>query len=1450
MVIIFMNKIQVYTGTVIMVLLVFSGIVLEWQFDKDFTSLYRDGDLIAKSKWIVNAERTYINKNTWYRTNVICPRIIDNGGYETATRCYYADDTYEPLSRSLIGTAIDFINQTTSYLVRKSTPNYKYGTRGSYAGYVIEEMTFVDIEQMEEFPNKYTVNWSPKDTRNYKLVWKIENLKQINLPDGEYHNCNYQFGKIKIDLKDDCNKLEKAEIIDQSKIYFYFNNERGEQLFDLTLVDPTVAPNKPTLNFPPDNSTGQRLLVTLNVTVTDDDADNMNVSFYDGTTFSDTGSGNLTFTSAGSKIKNVSIHKDVTIDSATLDLKGYLLNEGTYYDNFSIAVSLQNPYGITQNGTSMWVSGFGITSLTIEYDLNGNYLSNFSGHGTGIAQNGTHFFFVVYTIPEIDIYTIDGTDTTTYLSLNATNDNPRGIDCNGTHLFVSQYATAEIYVYTIGGVYTDWYDLSATGSGNGHIGSVVVDDDYLWTTDWLDDKIYKYYINGTYISSFDVSSSPYGLEQTEDYFYVVDEGVSKIFRYLTDSYTTNITIDTGNDGSIDYENISTFNGSVNDIDLNITALQNCVDTCANPSGDNCICEINFTSQTAGILEYSDINIEYGALGSATNISNGSYATYEWSGLKQLTTYEWYAIVTDGILTNISDTWNFTTDASGINLTLEGFTKNITAELGSLINVTAIHNISGLACVDIDHPDYGTNYSCETNSTEFDLNITYFRQDNFNDSTTSQVLTNTGQIGITMDNRSELLDTQLDVTSSGTTSGLSIDYGSEGESFNGELQGNKLINTEFKYGDILYNATNITFSSAASKYIYLNMTEHPISISFQLWGSDLDAGNDFSFTDYFENSTYIDNSSSTSEYPLWTWDDFSTDTRTDIYTTGTGTHSEGIDITDSRLESSCSTSVTCYPDPSDDTAESTSKVISLLQNISRFKKIEFNAYMYAYAKCGAGSGESYSYSSEHAYIVISNSPTFTSSTGISSVSESVSCDGYFTGGEFDDDSSSKTKTITLIRNEDSGTSFTFDIYENAVYTGTTSSLSGDINIGMKTASEIYCDNVNSNSWASGNSNAYIDTIKYSGVANNYTGNITYITNSTFESEILNITANDIEVATLTVSSIIPSFCTTDYFLSNNNGTDWEEVSTGVRHVFTSVGKVLKWKSDLNCTETSDTPVIFEMKTEIISSSTSNISIDLGSNGDTDWTYNNTLNSTTSPQNVSLSLTDGTKNSDYGIKITSGSSGIILINNSIFNSSINPIELDEDEFENCDDCKINFTFSGDNITVDGLQVDYKGGNKTYTVLAHDSSYSNNQSYDITYYYSKWDYNLPSNIDNIYFYPWGPTATSVEPFGQSSSIPIMNITSEAYDGPGINFSVLLNQTHSCVNMTIQPNSTKVSDNVMTNYTWTTMKSNLAEGSSFGLWMWVDMNCNYLNWQTWEPIRYYRACCVGCTICNEDLV
>jgi len=48
------------------------------------------------------------------------------------------------------------------------------------------------------------------------------------------------------------------------------------------------------------------------------------------------------------------------------------------------------------------------------------------------------------------------------------------------------------------------------------------------------------------------------------------------------------------------------------------------------------------------------------LGTNNNLSNGSYAVYEWSGLSYSTTYKWHVNITDGINTSQSQNWSFTT----------------------------------------------------------------------------------------------------------------------------------------------------------------------------------------------------------------------------------------------------------------------------------------------------------------------------------------------------------------------------------------------------------------------------------------------------------------------------------------------------------------------------------------------------------------------------------------------------------------------------------------------------------------------------------------------------------------------------------------------------------------------------------------------------------------------
>jgi len=227
-------------GFIITVSLVLGGALIEWEFDKDYVTIYRDNVSVGKEKWVVEAERTYFNLDSWYDINVKCPKVLELGGHTTATRCYYPDDYYQQLSRSLIRTKIYSTDHNTNFSVFKKSPNYAYGTRGSYAGYVTEEMIFLnETLTEEEFPIKYYVSWEPRDTRNYRLIWRVEDLRGVTIPAGNYTKCAYRSADMNIDLKEDCSKLDYAEVKEGGKtIWFHFLPMKGDQMFDLKFVDP------------------------------------------------------------------------------------------------------------------------------------------------------------------------------------------------------------------------------------------------------------------------------------------------------------------------------------------------------------------------------------------------------------------------------------------------------------------------------------------------------------------------------------------------------------------------------------------------------------------------------------------------------------------------------------------------------------------------------------------------------------------------------------------------------------------------------------------------------------------------------------------------------------------------------------------------------------------------------------------------------------------------------------------------------------------------------------------------------------------------------------------------------------------------------------------------------------------------------------------------------------
>jgi hypothetical protein len=136
-------------------------------------------------------------------------------------------------------------------------------------------------------------------------------------------------------------------------------------------------------------------------------------------------------------------------------------------------------------------------------------------------------------------------------------------------------------------------------------------------------------------------------------------------------------------------------------------------------------------------------------------------------------------------------------------------------------------------------------------------------------------------------------------------------------------------------------------------------------------------------------------------------------------------------------------------------------------------------------------------------------------------------------------------------------------------------------------------------------------------------------------------------------------------------------------------------------------------------------------------------------------------------------------------------------------VNTTIQNGYILVDDIKLDYLGGNKTIIFLAHSVDYSANESINLTEYYSGYNWTFPSRIYYLEFIPSSPTSKNVTPYGQSATKPIFNITMLNWGGRTMDWSIWLNETYSCVNITASPTPSKADGQVLKAYTYSQNQS-----------------------------------------------
>lgn len=321
----------------------------------------------------------------------------------------------------------------------------------------------------------------------------------------------------------------------------------------------------------------------------------------------------------------------------------------------------------------------------------------------------------------------------------------------------------------------------------------------------------------------------------------------------------------------------------------------------------------------------------------------------------------------------------------------------------------------------------------------------------------------------------------------------------------------------------------------------------------------------------------------------------------------------------------------------------------------------------------------------------------------------------------------------------------------------------------------------------------------GVAStNHSGNYT--------TPLLNITANDITRATLSFNTFEPDGTSITAYLSNDNFATWEQVVNGESHLFSSTGKNISARFHLTSTGNTTTPILLAYRLQIIPSEISNLSVDVGADGNYESIYNYELNDTTTPiyytQNdstINNYIFNHCENDSYcsiPILFNFGSGGLLEISNLNLTQNINPVRLDPTNLTPY----INLSFDifldeGSSLNFSDFQFDYHG-NKNITVAAHSADWSDNENYTIQVLYSPFNISFPSGAEYWELFPSARNQSDVEPYGQNDTHGIWQITDLSHHRNGTDIYVRYNESiNTCVtdNLFLSVNYSYLNDMVL---------------------------------------------------------
>ena len=505
--------------------------------------------------------------------------------------------------------------------------------------------------------------------------------------------------------------------------------------------------------------------------------------------------------------------------------------------------------------------------------------------------------------------------------------------------------------------------------------------------------------------------------------------------------------------------------------------------------------------------------------------------------------------------------NITTPPASVTsifISLDGLNESRSYELGSTINLSANCTLSTgdcVVCINFTAPNTGGNFSCNDDFTSFTYNLSILRNENFTGGGKSLTITaGRASVNISSNNLTIMESVSLNITSSGTSTNVNISYFGKTIEFRGDLKTIYLIDNTFIESNEDKIAVNLTYISAGSNFIFVNLSDvsNPINLTFQLSGFDLDLNNEVDYTEHFNGTDgsvgFNETLSFHTDAPLGIFDDFVTNVSdrwefesctapNPILRYTSDGHGNYLEMRNNAGEGE---SVTCdliYNDVSADFRNTSRMEFDLLYVLSASRTQN--------ADCSANTNWK--------FLVTDGTNNIELDTV--SVSKSTNPGGTITARQL--------RNYTLIKK--SSDDKIFEVIRNGTSLGNKdfSSLDFTKQIEFKHRLALSASSGSGDCSASGQVFQY--EVKWGGAwLNRSTNNGIYKSNGNITS-CVDRSTDALSKATLIATDYTPIGTRIDYSLSNNNGTTFEAVTSGITHTFSSVGasnSELCWRAELN------------------------------------------------------------------------------------------------------------------------------------------------------------------------------------------------------------------------------------------------------------------------------------------------